>query len=829
MRRKNWPPKKGGIGLGLGLGVGGNVPYLVRDLFSIALAAGSFDGTAATPGPGVRNVTDDGVPKLQITGGRAVSAQSDNTLGVPRIVNSTAVTRAPGVVMGTLLRKVDDFGGPYFTCNSLDDTFTYFTTNKHFIGHGTTLRVMILEATGGISSCQVGKTILNYDYVFIVVLKSTGAYYFMKGPDHPLFSLVKISPYHNTTPLYPAFISQKSAFQADNLFAANSNYLPAPLAYDLFTRADGAPGSTVAYAGDGGLGIGGGGLAWTVQAGGTVAISGNTLMATGLDGDGRAVVTVDIDTTQNYVKAALTKTTTAIGIITRYIDANNYIYIKHDGTNAILIKRVGGADTTIRTTAATYGAGRWLEIAGDDWYFYCYYHHALVSSDLGETISDGILQNGTRVGIIFFDLDSSADDFEAYARNCTQYDGIYDKYLGGQDVTLYDPLQLKKSCIISGFNISTTGAPDNYTVAAGEAILNGARFSYAGGTGVHPLPCLSVSGKSLKNPFVYYENGVYYMLYSIMTDADSVFNFDVGYATSTDCLTWTHIGNLVAHGDIAGIPHFGCWAPKLYKFGTVYYLFLAGGDGVDLCSGYMTSANITGPYVYQDKLKDHTGAEIENAVDPDIYIEGGVYYLTISIGTNICMYHSADITANRWTSDGDLGLDDESPSLIKHEGYYYIFHGNLSSADNQRILLGRASVITGPYTKMGMVSGDYAGQIIIDSSEAALGPINAPAIFWTGETWRLFGMTGTVAGGNNAQRVFSCDIVGNMANWRYTHDEAALVPDATNYVYLTPTGQLIHSAANPWYNTASNRGWLYLGKLTVNAASEVTAISYALP
>ena len=49
--------------------MGDSVHYLMRDTFATDLAAGSVNGTSATPGPGTRSVTDT-TPGALITGGR---------------------------------------------------------------------------------------------------------------------------------------------------------------------------------------------------------------------------------------------------------------------------------------------------------------------------------------------------------------------------------------------------------------------------------------------------------------------------------------------------------------------------------------------------------------------------------------------------------------------------------------------------------------------------------------------------------------------------------------------------------------------------------------
>ncbi len=107
-----------------------------------------------------------------------------------------------------------------------------------------------------------GTTILNYDndaitqnigtfansteYKIALVLRSTGAYYFIKGGAFTNWSLLWIASVGATTNLYPniANRSATSVFTADNIRIPTNLWLPTPLAYDTFTRGDGAIGSS---------------------------------------------------------------------------------------------------------------------------------------------------------------------------------------------------------------------------------------------------------------------------------------------------------------------------------------------------------------------------------------------------------------------------------------------------------------------------------------------------------------------------------------------------------------------------------------------------------
>jgi hypothetical protein len=117
------------------------------------------------------------------------------------------------------------------------------------------------------------------------------------------------------------------------------------LSADSFNRADGAVGSTN---GAGPLDP----LAWTTHAG-TFVIASNQLAATALGLDG-ATMTCDLGTGNvdiTYTHVALD--VNGQGIICRYTDLSNFIYLNGDNTQLRLQKYVAGASSNISGTLTT--------------------------------------------------------------------------------------------------------------------------------------------------------------------------------------------------------------------------------------------------------------------------------------------------------------------------------------------------------------------------------------------------------------------------------------------------------------------------------------------
>lgn len=80
--------------------------WLIRDEFTDTRAAGSVNGTAATPGPGTRAVTDTG-NLVAINGQLEITA--GGTYNDP-ILNYGAVTKAVGLAVGSTILQSDTLG-----------------------------------------------------------------------------------------------------------------------------------------------------------------------------------------------------------------------------------------------------------------------------------------------------------------------------------------------------------------------------------------------------------------------------------------------------------------------------------------------------------------------------------------------------------------------------------------------------------------------------------------------------------------------------------------------------------------------------------------------
>ena len=182
------------------------------------------------------------------------------------------------------------------------------------------------------------------------------------------------------------------------------------IASDSFVRGDGALGNTDGLADPDHTG--GSGVAWVADVG-TIQIVSNKAKATALSG-GIAIATVDTSVADIINIAHFSLSGGNAGVVVRYADADNYVWAVHDGTNVVLVKRVGGVETTLHQTVTTYVAGAKLSIHAWGDKFRTYYNGVLRGTE--QSITDAGLQSGTKCGIYTTSTDNTFDSFYNWAR-----------------------------------------------------------------------------------------------------------------------------------------------------------------------------------------------------------------------------------------------------------------------------------------------------------------------------------------------------------------------------------------------------------------------------
>lgn len=285
--------------------------YTLNDQFTTDRATGAVNGTAAEPTGGTRTVT--GTDTVGISGSQLnITTGGNDTTGIKYSSQSRVAGKILIVESPSQYFKFAFGGGGYIS-------------NLGFMKYSNTLSTNGIDV-GSVSSSGV-------TYKLAIVLRGTGEFYYIKGGAYTNWTLVYINNTLATSTLYPAYqgLDSGMSYTADNIRIPSATWLPTPLAYDTFTRGDGAIGSSEVGSPDGVAGYYASALAWTGGAistnknvitpsvGSDIVVNGNFSSWTGDNPDSWSLV--GTEDASNYVtqagptgQARIVSNGTAIGI-----------------------------------------------------------------------------------------------------------------------------------------------------------------------------------------------------------------------------------------------------------------------------------------------------------------------------------------------------------------------------------------------------------------------------------------------------------------------------------------------------------------------------------
>jgi hypothetical protein len=405
------PDPIGHLGGGRGLsavGGGDNVVYTIRDDFTAAVAAGALNGTAATPGPGTRVAIDTAGTLMSIDASGLVFNKT-SIAGDPGLWYD-AITRAPGGIFTARVISPDVYGGTVGF--DLDQTgviggyrFAFGSTN-------------VIAAVNTTVQSVIGAITYLVPYDITIILRAIGAdFYIRGGTEYPVTTLLWRSVALNTTPLYLAAVGGHTNVKYMR-YTVQTPYLTVPLVSEGFGSGWGTTDGKGHVEGvTGGLGSGGSGVTWTAKQG-TWGVTSSRAKSTALDAGGVAIATVPVSSGNYIVDSTLTRSDGITGVVLHYVDSDNYVYAGHDGTNAIVIKRVGGTETTVLTEAKAFGAGE-CRVIWDNGTIEMYWNwHTGTTSRVqtGGVIADAVFTSAKTVGLYSTNTGNTHDNFVAYDR-----------------------------------------------------------------------------------------------------------------------------------------------------------------------------------------------------------------------------------------------------------------------------------------------------------------------------------------------------------------------------------------------------------------------------
>jgi hypothetical protein len=382
--------------------------YWLLDYFATNRAAGTIDGTQAEPVGGARTVRDSLGTKLSISDRLLRFASGGVTGGDPGIywplqsrVSGKALTAkiiaSTNAIRGEIGWDPNGTGTP--------DSGIVFSTSGNII-------VRITTALSAIVGAYTAGT-----YRAMIVMRPAGFHYLIQGEAFSYWRLLysSINSSADRSPYITVGASNAQAFDVEKLTLFKVLQILTPKVSDGFSGVltDGAGNAE----NNGPIGA-----AWTNRIG-TVGRSGGAAIATALVG-GIAIATLPAGTPNINLAAALSRVTTGVGLVMRYVDADNYVYIKRIAANIVVVKRIAGVETTLIDLAMTESAGGrlFVSIVGSE--LRVAYNDASVGTL--QTVSDAGISASGEMGLIFFDLDSTADNFVAWAAGVEgQYEHLW--------------------------------------------------------------------------------------------------------------------------------------------------------------------------------------------------------------------------------------------------------------------------------------------------------------------------------------------------------------------------------------------------------------------
>lgn len=216
------------------------------------------------------------------------------------------------------------------------------------------------------------------------------------------------------------------------------------------------------------------------------------------------------------------------------------------------------------------------------------------------------------------------------------------------------------------------------------------------------------------DPFVLYEGGVYY-LYSTNAPNEG-FYADV----STDLVHWKQQSRMVAEKkDIYGENKF--WAPEVYHYNEKYYMFYSAEEHMAVA----VADSPLGPF-----MKAGDGFLLpERSIDGSIFFDDDgkiyLYYACLTDNRQNQLYvvemetdllHCKESTKTKLSEPEGWEYDvNEGPTLLKHNGTYYLTYSGNSYADaNYGVGCMTSNSPTGPFTR-------YTVNPVLQSNRITLG------------------------------------------------------------------------------------------------------------
>jgi hypothetical protein len=388
----------------------------------------AVDTAAPLPNPyseagavGSLTVTDTG-NKLSVTGGKLAFAAGTGTWGDPGLVPASLSRVVGRTVIGTIRLTTIATGAFFGWFNSATPIDTN-TIEAIRVQTGQGWRIG--EIANGSAQTSLDAASTATDYIVYIILRGTGAYFFVSGGAFVNPTLLWVSAIGSQSPLWSAFINKDNVGTLDNLRVIDLGPIDSRFATDFglalnrstFTAANGTALTAIVPEAGG---------VWTHQNGSTWEVQSNKAKALSAPvGEPKALAIVNAALADGVVELTVNGGGSAINgaIVLRYDSATKSHFLVYLSNVEFSLYEFNGTTYTQRATVAVSPSGST--------------DHRIIAIAEGSTItayfdnankitySSATLNQATTVhGIRSTGTTTSFDDFVIYPRTLTLPSGV---------------------------------------------------------------------------------------------------------------------------------------------------------------------------------------------------------------------------------------------------------------------------------------------------------------------------------------------------------------------------------------------------------------------
>ena len=297
-------------------------------------------------------------------------------------------------------------------------------------------------------------------------------------------------------------------------------------------------------------------------------------------------------------------------------------------------------------------------------------------------------------------------------------------------------------------------------VPAGESREQSASCMPAGEDLAQPALAVLTGDIRTHDPAMTREGKTYYVFST--GDENGLNEGNIQIRKSDDLAYWQLVGTVFETTPAWIVEELGSrppnlWAPDICYFNGKYQLYYAGSRFGSNNSVIGLATNVTldikSPdykWVDQGMVIRSRSSDNFNAIDPSVIFdaEGGAWLSFGSFWDGIKMRRLDAETGQLATEDTTLyalasrgGGPIEAPAIVYHDGYYYLFVSFdfccRGARSTYRIMVGRATSVTGPYTdRDGKPMSLGGGSLVLAGDDRLVGP-GGQSVFVEGDTSRL--------------------------------------------------------------------------------------------